>query len=392
MEHYHSERAKQRIEQLQEHLRRILPEDAFLFDSAHYPAQPGCYLMKNRRGTVIYVGKAKNLRDRLSSYFHSNQLDARTEHMVRRVRDIEVILVNNEYESLVLENNLIKFYKPHYNARLKADDSGYFYIIQTTEKFPRLLPYMRSAYSKEIERIGSNAVHKRFGPFLSRRFRDLLLEFVVDHFGIRTCSMLPQKVCLRYEIHRCCGVCAGLVTNAQYMERLAEADVFLSYEKADRVEHTLKLMRQHMQEHADRLQYESAQHIYDRIQAIEKIRLKQIVERDLTFDQDVLYFGEQEVLVMQLRKGAVLQFNWHPLDRDIETERRPEAYLLRHYCQKSPRELIVNAGEFWSEIEQILCAKNRKPVRVMKALTEEDCNLMKLCQVNFDYRAKYYPL
>jgi excinuclease UvrABC nuclease subunit len=130
------------------------------------------------------------------------------------------------------------------------------------------------------------------------------------------------------------------------MERLAEAAVFLSYEKADRVEHTLELMRQHMQEHADRLEYESAQRIYDRIQAIEKLRLKQIVERDLTFDQDVLYFGEQNVLVMQLRKGAVLQFNWHLLDRDVETERRPKQYLLRHYRQKSPRELIVNAGEF----------------------------------------------
>jgi excinuclease ABC subunit C len=392
MEHNTSERSRQRIEQVKEHLRRILPEDAFYFDSARYPVQPGCYLMKNRRGIVIYVGKAKNLRDRLSSYFQSNHRDARTEQMVRRVRDIEVILVNNEFESLVLENNLIKHYKPHYNARLKADDSGYFYIIQTTEKYPRLLPYMRSAYSKEIERIGGNAVGRRFGPYLSRYFRDLLLEFVIDHFGIRTCSVLSKKTCLRYEIQRCCGVCEGLVTNAQYMERLAEAAVFLSYEKADRVEHTLELMRQHMQEHANRLEYESAQRIYDRIQAIEKLRLKQIVERDLTFDQDVLYFGEQDVLVMQLRKGAVLQLNWHKLERDIQSEHRPEVYLLNHYRQKSPRELIVNAGEFWTEIEQILSAKNRKPIRVVKAITEEDCDLMKLCQLNYDYRATYYPL
>jgi excinuclease ABC subunit C len=392
MEQNASERSRQRIEQVKEHLRRILPEDAFFFDSARYPAQPGCYLMKNRRGTVIYVGKAKNLRDRLSSYFHSNQRDARTEHMVRRVRDIEVILVNNEFESLVLENNLIKHYKPHYNARLKADDSGYFYIIQTTEKLPRLLPYMRSAYSKEIERIGGNAVNERYGPYLSRRFRDLLLEFVVDHFGIRTCSVVPKKVCLRYEIQRCCGVCAGLVTNAQYMERLAEAAVFLSYEKADRVEHTMELLRQHMQEHADRLEFESAQRIYDRIQAIEKLRLKQIVERDLTFDQDVLYFGEQDVLVMQLRKGAVLKFNWHQLERDVDTERMRKLYILRHYRQKSPRELIVNAGEMWGEIEQILSANNKKPVRIVKAITEEARDLMKLCQLNYDYRATYYPL
>jgi excinuclease ABC subunit C len=392
MEHNTSERSRQRIEQVKEHLRRILPEDAFFFDSTRYPVQPGCYLMKNRRGTVIYVGKAKNLRDRLSSYFHSNQRDVRTEHMVRRVRDIEVILVNNEFESLVLENNLVKHYKPHYNARLKADDSGYFYIIQTTEKFPRLLPYMRSAYSKEIERIGGNAVEKRYGPYLSRHFRNLLLEFVVDHFGIRTCSVLPQKVCLRYEIQRCCGVCAGLVTNAQYMERLAEAAVFLSYQKADRVEHTLELMRQHMQEFADRLEYESAQHIYDRILAIEKLRLKQIVERDLTFDQDVLYFGEQNVLVMQLCKGAVLQFNWHLLDEDVETERKRKLYLLRHYQQKCPRELIVNLSDSWTEIEQILSANNKKPVRIVKAITEEACDLMKLCQLNYDYRATYYPL
>jgi excinuclease ABC subunit C len=392
MEQNTIERSKQRIEQVKEQLRRILPEDAFFFDSARFPGQPGCYLMKNRRGTVIYVGKAKNLRERLSSYFHSHQRDARTAQMVRRVRDIEIILVNSEFESLVLENNLIKFYKPHYNARLIANNSGYFYIIQTTEKYPRLLPYMRSAYSKEIERIGGNAVDKRYGPYLSRRFRDLLLEFVIDHFGIRTCSVLPRKVCLRYEIQRCCGACAGLVTNAQYLERLADAAVFLSYEKADMVEHTLDMMRQHMQAHAERLEYEAAQRIYDRIQAIEKLRLKQIVERNLTFDQDVLYFGEQAVLVMQLRKGAVLQFNWHRLEGDMEPERRREVFLLRHYRQKSPHELIVNAGEFWIDIEQILSEKNKKPVRIVKAGTEEDIDLMKLCQLNYDYRAKYYPL
>jgi excinuclease ABC subunit C len=377
---------QKRVEEVKAYWKRIFPEDAFFFDSGCYPTNPGCYLMKDRRGRVIYVGKAKNLRDRLSSYFQTRHKDPKIVRMVQRVRSIEVILVNNEWESLVLENNLIKLNKPPYNARLKDDDSGYYYIIQTTEVFPRLLPYTRNGYSKEIERIRGNAIAKRYGPYLNRRFRDLLLEFVVDHFGFRTCAPVQKQICLRYEIRRCCGVCIGCISSEEYSARLEEAAVFLSYEKADIVEHTMKEMRRRMQAHADRLEFECARRVYEKIEAMERLRVKQIVERDLAYDQDVIWFGDSGALIMHLVKGAVTRLDWHNLNlpNDIKNQ---ETLIRRWYCKKSPEEIIVNCGGFSSGFEGFLSLKNGYPVRITGAHNVEYQELLDLCRLNYEYRA-----
>jgi excinuclease ABC subunit C len=385
------DQSKQRLAAVKSLLQRILPEDAFFFDSSRYPITPGCYLMKDRRGVVIYIGKAKNLRDRLSSYFQARQRDPKIERMVRRVSAVEVILVNNEWESLVLENNLIKFYKPHFNARLKADDSGYFYIIQTAEKYPRLLPYMRNGYSKEIERIQGKAIEKRYGPYLSRRFRDILLEFVVDHHGIRTCSNLPRQACLRYEIRRCSGACELLISLEQYSTRLQEAAVFLSYDKVDVVEHTLSAMKQRMKAHAERLEFESAHRIYEKIEAIEKLRVKQIVERDLPYDQDVVCFDRGCALVMHLLKGAVLWFSMHHLAPSIPANLAQQQFLLQHYGHGGPQELIVNMEEYPPVFARTLNQKRQYPVRILRPDTEETANLMELCKRNLIYRLEDHP-
>jgi excinuclease ABC subunit C len=383
MEVDHPARSTQRLNEVRALIKRFLPEDPFFFDSSRYPLSPGCYLMKDRRGTVVYVGKAKNLRDRLCSYFHSQHKDGRIARMVQRVRSIEVILVNNEWESLVLENNLIKHYKPHYNARLVSDDSGYSYIIQTTEKYPRLLPYTRNGYNKEIERIQGDAIEKRFGPFLSRRFRDILLEFVVDYFGFRTCSPLPKRVCLRHEIKRCCGACANLVSPEAYSARLAEAAVFLSYEKAVMVDFALGEMKRRMLAHAARLEFESAQRIRDQIEAMERIRVKQIVERHLPYDQDVIYFGEGSLLLMRLQKGAVLKLSEYEVKR---SERAREAFLIRHYKKNSPQEIVVNLEMDLERAARSISAKNGYPVNILRAVTEDASDLMALCKMNLEYR------
>jgi excinuclease ABC subunit C len=374
-----------RLDQLKTLLKHILPEDPFFFESSRYPLNPGCYLMKDHNGVVIYVGKAKNLRDRLSSYFHSQHREPRIAQMVRRVRMIEVILVNNEWESLVLENNLIKHYQPYFNARLKSIDSGYSYIIQTTEEFPRLLPYMRNGYSKELDQIQGKSIEKRYGPYLNRRFRDILLEFVVDYFGIRTCTMLPQRACLRYDINRCTGACAGLVTAERYAARLEEAAVYLSYQKADMVDFTLGEMKRRMQAHANRLEFESAQRIRDQIHAMENIRVKQIVERDLAHDQDIVCFGEQAVLVMRLHKGAVVRLDGYKQEPSVGSE---EAFLLQQYQQKSPQEIIVNTEHDLSYVERAIHAKSGNLVKIMRVETEEAADLMELCQLNLNYRLK----
>jgi excinuclease ABC subunit C len=386
MEQKHNGQEK-RVADVKAYWKRILPEDAFFFDSGLYPTNPGCYLMKDRRGTVIYVGKAKNLRDRLGSYFQSRHKDPKIVRMVQRVRSIEVILVNNELESLVLENNLIKLHKPHYNARLKDDDSGYYYIVQTTEVFPRLLPYTRNGYSKEIERIRGNAIERRFGPYLNRRFRDLLLEFVVDHFGFRTCAPLQKQSCLRHEIQRCCGVCIGWVSSEEYTARLEEAAVFLSYEKADIFEHTMQEMKRRMQAHADRLEFECAQRVYQKVEAMEKLRVKQIVECDLAYDQDVIWFGESSALVMRLVKGAVMRLDWHSLNISSGFNSVQEEFIRRWYCIKCPAEIIVNCNMSSPDVEEYLSSKNGYTVRITGARTVKYQELLDLCRLNYEYRA-----
>jgi len=382
----HNKKYDQRLGGISAMISHILPDDAFFFDSYQYPVAPGCYLMKDRRGTVIYVGKAKNLRNRLASYFQARRREQKIERMVRRIRSVEVILVNNEWESLVLENNLIKFYQPYYNARLKADYSGYFYIVQTAEKYPRLLPYMRNGYNKEIERIPGSAIEQRYGPYFSRRFRDLLLEFVIDHFGIRTCIHLPKKVCLRYEIRRCCGICAGMLSAQAYHERLAEASVFLSYDRADIVEHTLSEMKRRMQAHANRLEFESAKRIYEKIEAMERLRVKQIVERHLPFDQDVICFAHGSVLVMHIQKGAVLSLSYYQLDMSLPDARAAETFLIQQYHHIAPQEIIVNLAIELSGLEKDLHLHGKNPTQIRQPDSEEETDLMALCKLNLDYR------
>ncbi|HEY3341386.1 MAG TPA: GIY-YIG nuclease family protein, partial [Anaerolineae bacterium] len=153
----------------------------FSFDARRYPAVPGCYLMKNGSGQVIYVGKAKNLRRRLCSYF-SAAAYGKTRRLAAHVRDIEVILVNNETESLILENNLIKRYKPVYNVMLMRDSSGYAYIVLTGERYPRCVIYRKNRANQTLEHIDEVTPSRRFGPYVSRRYRDALLNFVNEYF------------------------------------------------------------------------------------------------------------------------------------------------------------------------------------------------------------------
>jgi excinuclease ABC subunit C len=184
--------------------------------------------MADAGGQIIYVGKARNLRRRLASYFQPQPAPDRTRQLVSAIASIEVVLVNNETEALVLEHNLIKHHRPRYNRALIDDDTGYFYIALTDEALPRLVPYRKHRSNRALIQGGETVgIARLFGPYVSRDYRDRLLGFVADHCRLRTCAPLPSRVCLRYHLSTCGGICEGKVAAPEYAAAVAAAVALL---------------------------------------------------------------------------------------------------------------------------------------------------------------------
>ncbi|HET7770711.1 MAG TPA: GIY-YIG nuclease family protein, partial [Chloroflexota bacterium] len=196
----------------------------FVFESRRYPRTPGCYLMRGTSGKILYVGKAKSLRDRLASYFQGTPEVGRIRRLVANVARVEVILVETEAESLVLEDTLIKHHQPSYNRARRSEEDGYYYIGQTDEPWPRLVPFRKHRINK---RLGEAPPARTYGPYVSRKYRDVLLRLTSERFGIRSCDALPSRTCFLYELQRCLAPCAGKVTAAAYRTALRRAGTFL---------------------------------------------------------------------------------------------------------------------------------------------------------------------
>ncbi len=357
----------------------------FDFDPRHYPTTPGCYLMRDAGGRVIYVGKAKNLRRRLASYFRPNQArktwrDHRMDRLVKAVAAIDVILVNNEMESLVLENNLIKHHHPRFNRMLMPDDTGYHYIVLTDEPLPRLLPYRKQRVNKAL---AGKDVEQRLGPYLSRESRDGLLTYVADHFGLRTCQPLGSRVCLRYHLKACGGVCEKRASVDEYAAAVQDALAFLARPHANLVAD----MRAEMAACAERLEFERAQRIKEQMLALEATLQPQIVERDVDYDQDVVYFGPDEsclALVATIRNGALLGVALCPLDATVAYPQACRDFLLAPYRRSGPEEVLCNAPE---EVAAAFAAQtDKRRVRVPAAGIEQE--LLELCRLNYEYQVK----
>jgi excinuclease ABC subunit C len=359
----------------------------FEFCASTYPTGPGCYLLKGGNGRVLYVGKAKNLRRRLATYFRRRRKAARTRRLVARVADVEVILAANETESLVLENNLIKLYQPPYNRHLRAKDSGYYYIALTAEEIPRFVPYRRNRINRDLEQTGNGAVARIFGPYVTRRFRDLLLQFVCQHYRMRTCRSMPGHICFIYHLGRCTGICEARITRAAYDEAVAQAVAFLERKNGDLV----AAMKRRMQEYAERLEFERAQWLRDRIEVLEHTLVKQNVERDVACNQDVIYFGERHVLVTEVRHGIVQRLHLCPLEHGQEYAHVCQQFLLAHYNGQhngtAPDELIVNRLDDLAAVERALMGRCGHAIRIRLPQSLPERELLKFCERNHAYRA-----
>ena len=262
------------------------------------PDNPGCYLMKNKEGTVIYVGKAKNLKRRVNSYFLPNR-NAKTSALVEKIANIDYVITGNEYEALILENNLIKKYNPHYNILLK-DGKSYPVIRITKEPFPRVFK------TRRVIKDGS----RYYGPYPDGSRLDTYLDMVEDNYPLRHCAgpLKPRKTpCLYYHIHKCSGPCIGAINEKDYGQYIKQIESFLEGDDSSMIRKAEK----EMQEAAKALDFETAARKRDQIKALTVMQKNQMVEEFSSDDsRDYAAIEMRSYLctisIMQFRSGRLI--------------------------------------------------------------------------------------
>ncbi|MBP5552452.1 MAG: excinuclease ABC subunit C, partial [Spirochaetales bacterium] len=262
------------------------------------PLNPGCYLMKDDSGSVIYVGKAKSLRKRVSQYFLPNR-DRKTQALVEKIRDIDHVITGNDYEALILENNLIKKYNPHYNILLK-DGKSYPMIRITKEDYPKVFS------TRRIIKDGSDY----FGPYPEAQKINQYMDLIDRLFSLRKCSTPLRKrnqPCLYYHIGRCSAPCCGKVTKEEYGKSIDRIRGFLSG-KNDDLERQLT---DEMNVAAKQMEYEVAAKKRDLLQAVQSVSKAQMVEdHSITESRDYAAIEMRSplctVALMQFRDGKLI--------------------------------------------------------------------------------------
>jgi excinuclease ABC subunit C len=290
------------------------------------PTKPGCYLMKDGGGKVIYVGKAINLRNRVRSYFHNSaQHHPRTQKLVAKITDIEWIIVDSELEALILEMNLIKKYRPHYNVRLK-DDKRYPYIkVHWEDPFPKV------TVTRRMLQDGS----RYFGPYTSVWAVHQTLDVLRRIFPYLTCDRVitgrDKRACLYYDIKLCTAPCIGVIDQDNYRQMIDDLCQFLM----GRTEPIVSRLHIQMEKAAEDLKYEQAATIRDQLQAIEKVVERQKVVSSDYIDSDVIAMarsnGEACVQVFFIRSGKLIGREYFLLEG---TEETPDAGVMGEFIKQ----------------------------------------------------------
>lgn len=303
--------------EINEHLQGIL---------ATLPLKPGCYIYKNTEGTVIYVGKAVNLRNRVRSYFHSNpDQDFKTRQLVAHIADIEWIVVGSELEALILEMNLIKKHRPRYNIRLK-DDKRYPYIkVHWADPFPKV------TVTRAMVKDGS----RYFGPYTSAWAVYQTLDVLRRIFPYLTCDReitgQDARPCLYYDIKLCSGPCIGAIKQAAYRQMIDDLCQFLE----GRTDPIVTRLKCEMDEAAENLLFERAAALRDQIHAIEKVVEKQKVISNDQLDSDVIAMarsnGEACVQVFFIRGGKMIGREYYILEG---AQDEPDAEVIAEFIKQ----------------------------------------------------------
>ena len=296
------------------------------------PDNPGCYLYKDNIGEIIYVGKAKNLKNRVKSYFTGTH-NKKTQTLVSKIEDLEYIIVNSEKEALLLENNLIKKYRPYFNIRLK-DDKSYPYLMITKEEHPRLL--MTRKYKRNNKNI-------YFGPYVDIKSATEVKKILDKIYPLRKCNPVEKRPCMYYQIGECIGPCAKKITTDDYKMQISKIKSFLT----GNTKEILSDLRIKMQEHIKNLEFEAAGQIHSYIKSIEVSVQNQVVADSTNVDRDYIGFSfNDEYICIQIflsRLGNIIERKVEYFNLYDSPEEILYSYLLQYYAlNKLPKEIYID--------------------------------------------------
>ena len=296
------------------------------------PNNPGCYLYKDNIGEIIYVGKAKNLKNRVKSYFTGTH-NKKTQTLVSKIEDLEYILVNSEKEALLLENNLIKKYRPYFNIRLK-DDKSYPYLMVTKEEHPRLL--MTRKYKKSNKNI-------YFGPYVDIKSAMEVKKILDKIYPLRKCNPVEKRPCMYYQIGQCIGPCAKKITPDEYKTQINKIKSFLT----GNTKEILEDLNNKMQDHVKNLEFEAAGQIHSYIKSIEVSVQNQVVADSNNIDRDYIgYSFNNDYICIQIflsRLGNIIERKVEYFNLYDSPDQILYSYLIQYYAMnKLPKEIYID--------------------------------------------------
>jgi excinuclease ABC subunit C len=342
------------------------------------PNLPGVYRMLNAGDEVIYVGKAKDLKKRVSSYFNKNLPSPRTRLMVSHIANIVTTVTHNEAEALLLENNLIKSLMPRYNV-LFRDDKTYPYIALSADPQPRL------AFHRGTQRKGA----QYFGPFPNAVAVRESIQLLQKVFKLRTCENSVfsnrSRPCLQHQIERCTAPCVGLISDADYRNDVEQAALFLQ----GKTNEVIDTLAEKMNVAASNLDYEQAALIRDRMQALRQVQAKQFVSDFNVADADVIACAELQgqhcINLVMVRGGRHLgDRSYMPKNTDGESlETTVLAFLAQHYvAQNTPPLIVLGIKVDGSLLEQVLSEQAGRKVKINSNAIGDKRVWLKMAQTN----------
>lgn len=276
------------------------------------PEKPGVYRFFDENGTIIYVGKAKRLKRRVSSYFNKDHDSAKVRLLVTKIRDIQTTVVDNEWEALLLENSMIKEFKPHYNILLK-DDKSYPWLAITKEEFPRIFPTRHPEPDKM----------QLFGPYSSVKHMNVLLETINNMFPLRNCRRLVHndRPCMQYQLKKCNAPCCDFVTAEQYQENIRKIIDIINGRRKE----VISQLREEMMRYADQWEFEKAGAVKRQIEILQDYVAKSVVVSPTLTKMDVFGMEEDEdcayVSFLRIVDGAIVQAHTLEINNKLDSDR-----------------------------------------------------------------------
>lgn len=296
------------------------------------PTLSGCYLYHDVKGEIIYVGKAKNLKNRVKSYFNKSHDSAKLNVLVPQIENLEYIITNSEAEALILESHLIKKHKPKYNILLK-DDKKYPYFLITDEDFPRIIVTRKK--NQNLEK------GKYYGPYTDARAMYSTLDFLKRIFPLKQCKTpkFKNRPCLYYQIGRCLAPCQGMVSSEEYKKLIEQVELFLQGKQSELLKHLMEQIKKY----SDSQQYEKAARLRDSYNDLQKtLERQKVVFENTKLNQDVISMMHEDgvfaIVILMIREGRLI-------DKKDFTYSSSEVWQLGSLAKKTPNMEISTKPE-----------------------------------------------